>query len=160
MININRIYHVNTSYDFFAVCTVDAQRCNQTNLSARTGLAFSVLLMGHPLVEPTPKRFCFPGSNLCLQTVVEGAVLCGVEVLASAEDVKGLKGSFAGRGLDEVLKQLPYIVPLLLCLSHLPSCSRWSGVRRRLLSSAVSARCGYTLSLARTIMPRLRRQDT
>lgn len=88
-------------------------------LGACTGLAFAVLLMRHPLVQLTPQRFGLPGGDLCLQAAVEGGAVCGVERQPSAEDVERLKGSLAGQGLDEVLKQLPHIVPLLLRLSHL-----------------------------------------
>lgn len=89
-------------------------------LGIHTGLTLLVLLMGHPLVQLAPKRIGLPAGDLRLQAAVESVMVCRVEVQASAEDVKSLESSFAGRGLNEVLEQLRHI--LLLRLPHRPRC--------------------------------------
>lgn len=88
-------------------------------LGASTSLTFLVLLVGHPLVQFSPQCFGLPGGDPCLQAAVEGVVVCRVQVQLSAQETEGLEASFAGGGLDKVLKQFPHIVPLLLHLSHL-----------------------------------------
>ena len=102
-------------------CSTAVQKHIKTYLSAHTGLAFLVLLVQHPLVQLTPQCLGLPGGELGLQTAVENLIVGRVEVQPPAEDVEGLEGSLTGRGLDEVLKQLAHIVPVLLHLSHAPS---------------------------------------
>lgn len=87
-------------------------------LGARTGLAFLVLFVGHPLIQLAPQRVGFPGGDFGLQTAVEGAAVGRVKVQLPTEDAEGLEGALTCRGLDEVLKQLPHVVLLLLCLAH------------------------------------------
>lgn len=122
-----------------------------TYLGAHAGLPSVVLLVGHPLVQLTPQSFSLPGGDSLLQTAVEGAAVGRVQVQLSAEDVEGLEGLLAGRGLDKVLEELPHIVPLLLRLSHLL-------LLRRAVSAhwgSHSVRCGYTLSSVGNAMPSL-----
>lgn len=88
-------------------------------LGAHTGLAFLVLFMGHPLIQLAPQRFGFPGGDSGLQTAVEGAAVGRVQVQLPTEEAEGLEGALACGGLDEVLEQLPHVVPLLLHLAHL-----------------------------------------
>lgn len=110
-----------------------------------------VHLVGHPLVQLTPQSFSLPGGDTLLQTAVESAAVGRVQVQLSAEDVEGLEGLLAGRGLDKVLEELPHIVPLLLRLSHLL-------LLRRAVSAhwgSLSVRCGYTLSSVGNAMPSL-----
>lgn len=107
-------------------------------LGAHTGLAFSVLFMGHPLVQLAPQRFGFPGGDFGLQTAVEGAAVGRVQVQLPAEEAEGLEGALTRGGLDEVLEQLPHVVPLLLHLAHLLPGQQMLWVRR----GSLSARCG------------------
>lgn len=90
-----------------------------THLGTHAGLPLVVLLVGHPLVQLTPQSFGLPVGDPLLQAAVEGAAVGRVQVQLCAEDVEGLEGFLAGRGLDEVLKEFPHIVSLLLNLSHL-----------------------------------------
>lgn len=75
--------------------------------------------MGHPLIQLAPQRFGFPGVDFGLQTAVEGAAIGGVQVQLPAQEAEGLEGALTRGGLDEVLEQLPHIVPLVLHLAHL-----------------------------------------
>lgn len=127
-----------------------------TYLGAHTGLAFLILFMGHPLIQLAPQRFGFPGGDFGLQTAVEGAAVGRVQVQLPAEDAEGLEGALTCGGLDEVLKQLPHVVLLLLRRAHRLLLQQMLRVRW----GSLSARCGYTLSLTCAAMASLRRTDT
>lgn len=107
-------------------------------LGAHTGLAFLVLFMGHPLIQLAPQRFGFPGGDFGLQTAVEGAAVGRVQVQLPTEEAEGLQGALTCGGLDEVLEQLPHVVPLLLHLAHLLLGQQMLWVHR----GSLSARCG------------------
>lgn len=94
--------------------------------------------MGHPLIQLAPQRFGFPGGDFGLQTAVEGAAVGRVQVQLPAEEAEGLEGALTCGGLEEVLEQLPHVVPLLLHLAHLLLGQQMLWVRR----GSLSARCG------------------
>lgn len=125
-------------------------------LGAHTGLASLVLFVGHPLIQLAPQRFGLPGGDFGFQTAVEGAAVGRVQVQLPAEDAEGLEGALTCGGLDEVLKQLPHVVLLLLRLAHRLQLQQMLRVRW----GSLSARCGYTLSLTCVAMASLRRTDT
>lgn len=103
------------------ICSVVYGRTKQrlSYSGAHAGLAFLVLLVGHPLVQLAPQSLGPPVGDPGLQVAVEGAAVCRVQVHPSAEHVEGLQGPLAGRSLDKVLKRLADVVSLFLRHSHL-----------------------------------------
>lgn len=113
---------------------------SHAHLRACAGVAFLVFLVAGSLVQLAPQSFGLPAGQLALQAAVKGAVLQGIQIQVTAQDVKSLQGTLTGRRLDKVLKQFPCLALLLLCLPHLPSLGvrtpRWRCLSPFLLSTS------------------------